>query len=226
MKETLKNIFVLILFFSITAYAEEIKNNEQSLYQIKIILITHNNSNTIEHDKKFINDKYEEKISIIIKNNNCIISNDNECIKYNYDYKLETFYDHKINLLKDNSIRVISHLEWIQNLDNMSFIKLKNGYDFSEDIFDDILNLSDIDIIGSGKVSQYDGFIRILKNKFYTVDLILFERQIMKSDSIFTKDTLVSKKHNILQKIKLNKTTYIDRDNFGLILKVMEINKN
>ena len=45
----------------------------------------------------------------------------------------------------------------------------------------------------------------------------------MKSLGFFEKDILVSKKYKISQKIKLNKTTYIDRDNFGLIIKIEKI---
>ena len=45
----------------------------------------------------------------------------------------------------------------------------------------------------------------------------------MKQDGFFSSDALVSKEHNIIQNIKLNKTTYIDRDNFGVIIKVKKI---
>jgi len=221
-----KNILLFFLLFSTSIYAEEIIDENQILYQIKIIIVSHNDSNLIEYNENFISDKYKENDSISIKNNNCVINNENICVKYDNDYKLETFNEYKTILSKDNKIKLITHLEWVQNMNSFYNIKIKDGHDYSNEIFDDDLDLNDIDIIGSGKINQYEGFIKFVKDEFYTVNLILYERMKMKSDSFFSNNILVSKKHDISQRVKLNKTTYIDRDNFGLILKIIKIKKN
>ncbi|MAW35319.1 MAG: hypothetical protein CMQ81_04455 [Gammaproteobacteria bacterium] len=221
-----KNILLFFLLFSTSIYAEEIIDENQILYQIKIIIVSHNDSNLIEYNQNFISDKYKENDSISIKNNNCVINNENICVKYDNDYKLETFNEYKTILSKDNKIKLITHLEWVQNMNSFYNIKIKDGHDYSNEIFDDDLDLNDIDIIGSGKMNQYEGFIKFVKDEFYTVNLILYERMKMKSDSFFSNNILVSKKHDISQRVKLNKTTYIDRDNFGLILKIIKIKKN
>ena len=221
-----KNILLFFLLFSTSIYAEESIDENQILYQIKIIIVSHNDSNLIEYNENFISDKYKENDSISIKNNNCVINNENICVKYDNDYKLETFNEYKTILSKDNKIKLITHLEWVQNMNSFYNIKIKDGHDYSNEIFDDDLGLNDIDIIGSGKINQYEGFIKFVKDEFYTVNLILYERMKMKSDSFFSNNILVSKKHDISQRVKLNKTTYIDRDNFGLILKIIKIKKN
>ena len=222
----LKNILLFFLFFSTSINADEIINENKIFYQIKVIIVSHNDANLIDYNENFISDKYKENDSISIKNNNCVINNENICVKYDNDYKLETFNEYKTILSKNEKIKLITHLEWVQNMNNLYNIKIKDGYDYSGEIFDDDLDLNDIDIIGSGKINQYEGFIKFTKDKFYTVNLILYERMKMKSDSFFSNNILVSKKHDILQRIKLNKTTYIDRDNFGLILKIIKIKKN
>ena len=221
-----KNILLFFLLFSTSIYSDEIIDENQILYQIKVIIVSHNDSNLIDYNENFISDKYKENDSISIKNNNCVINNENICVKYDNDYKLETFNEYKTILSKDNKIKFITHLEWVQNMNGFYNIKIKDGYDYSNEIFDDDLDLNDIDIIGSGKINQYEGFIKFVKDEFYTVNLILYERMKMKSVSFFSNDILVSKKHDISQRVKLNKTTYIDRDNFGLILKIIKIKKN
>ena len=222
----LKNILLFFLFFSTSINADEIINENKIFYQIKVIIVSHNDGNLIDYNENFISDKYKENDSISIKKNNCVINNENICVKYDDDYKLETFNEYKTILSKNEKIKLITHLEWVQNMNGLYNIKIKDGYDYSGEIFDDDLDLNDIDIIGSGKINQYEGFIKFTKDKFYTVNLILYERIKMKSDSFFSNNILVSKKHDILQRIKLNKTTYIDRDNFGLILKIIKIKKN
>lgn len=221
-----KNILLCFLLFSTSIYADEIIDENQILYQIKVIIVSHNNSNLIDYNENLISDKFKENNSIIIKNNNCVINNENICVKYDNDYKLETFNEYKSNILSDKKFKLITHLEWVQNMNGPYNIKIKDGYDYSDEIFDGDLDLNDIDIIGSGKINQYEGSIKFVKDKFYTVNLILYERIKMKSDSFFSNNILVAKKHDILQRIKLNKATYIDRDSFGLILKIIRIKKN
>ena len=144
-------------------------------------------------------------------------------MKYEKDYKLETFKEYIKAIEADNNIKIITHLEWIQNFNDILNVKIKSGYDYSEEIINEDIDLIDIDIIGLGKITKYEGYINITKNKFFKINLNLLERMKMKSPGFFEKDILVSKKYKISQKIKLNKTTYIDRDNFGLIIKIEKI---
>jgi hypothetical protein len=51
----------------------------------------------------------------------------------------------------------------------------------------------------------------------------MFERKIMEQPGFFSTDLLVSKKYNIAQKIQLNKLTYIDREYYGIIIKIVKI---
>jgi hypothetical protein len=58
------------------------------------------------------------------------------------------------------------------------------------------------------------------------VNIELLEKMIMKAPGFFSIDTLTSKKYIINQNIMLNKTTYIDRSNFGFIVKINKIEAN
>ena len=126
-------------------------------------------------------------------------------------------------LKKDKDITILNHIEWIQNFNNDLFIKIKSGEDYSEDIFDNKLDLQDINIIGSGKITKYEGTINFSKNRFYEVQVNLFERMKMKPPGFFSSDILTSKNYQIKQKIKLGKINYIDRENFGMIIRVKKV---
>ena len=65
-----KNILLCFLLFSTSIYADEIIDENQILYQIKVIIVSHNNSNLIDYNENLISDKFKENNSIIIKNNN------------------------------------------------------------------------------------------------------------------------------------------------------------
>jgi len=220
----MKYILSLIIFLNLitNSFAEPIKKNEE-LYQIKLLLISHKDSNYIEYDENFVSDKYYENKPIIIKENNCVITSENQCIKYDLDYKLNTFNEYKKILEQSKDYTVLSHLEWVQNTNSKNNIKIKTGHDYSDEIFNENVLIDNIDILGSGSISKYEGTISIFKKKFFNAELILYERIKMKSNDFFSKDILVLRKFNIIQKIKLNKITYIDRDNFGLIVSVQEI---
>ena len=220
----MKYILSLIIFLNpiFNVFAEPIKNNEE-LYQVKLLLISHKDSNYMEYDENFVSDKYNENKPIIIKDNNCIITSENQCIKYDLDYKLNTFNEYKKILEQNRDYTVLSHLEWVQNTNSKNHIKIKTGYDYSDEIFNEEVLIEDIDILSSGSISKYEGTVSIFKNKFFNAELILYERIKMKSNEFFSKDILVLKKFNIIQRIKLNKITYIDRDNFGLIVSVKKI---
>ena len=225
-RSLISKIFTLYLILTACSHAEKNNEENETLYQIKIILISHNSSNYVKDNDKQINSKYLEKYHTNLTNNNCFINHDNVCVKYDNDYKLETFNSHIEILSKEKDISIISHLEWVQKITQENNIKIKGGYDYSNEIFENNLQVDDTDILSSGKITKYEGFINITKNKFYTLNLKLFERAKIKSEGFFSTDHLILKEYNISQKIKINKTTYIDRDNFGLIVKAVKISKN
>ena len=86
-------------------------------------------------------------------------------IKYEYDYKLENFNDYVDLLKKDKNTIILNHLEWIQPLVDKKFIKMKNGYDYTQEIISNDILLNDIDILSSGKITEYEGYISISKKK-------------------------------------------------------------
>tara|TARA_B110000008_G_scaffold9170_1_gene8977 strand:+ start:239 stop:916 length:678 start_codon:yes stop_codon:yes gene_type:complete len=217
--------FFIIMLISNATFAEEKYEKEKDLYQIKLIMISHNFSNYIDHDEKFIDDKYKELKFIKISKNNCLIK-DVSCEKYDFDYKLDNFNDHKKSLELDKDIEVISHIEWVQEISNKNLIKIKGGYDYSDEVFENSLEIKDIEILSSGKITKYEGSILITKKKFFMVNIELLEKMIMKAPGFFSIDTLTSKKYIINQNIMLNKTTYIDRSNFGFIVKINKIEAN
>ncbi|MDB2461426.1 CsiV family protein [Gammaproteobacteria bacterium] len=216
------SLFIIILFSNIS-FAEDNYEEEKDLYQIKLLMIVHNVSNYIEYNEKFIDDKYQELKFIEIQKNNCLIKSDHTCGKYDFDYKLDTFNDHKKSLESGKDIEVINHVEWIQNIDSEKFIKIKGGYDYSDEVLDNSLDIKDTDILGSGRIKKYEGVLVITKKKFFEININLFEKMIMKSPGFFTEDILTSKKYVISQNIMLNKTTYIDRENFGFIVEINKI---
>ena len=224
MKKKLFNILLLILIpLSSPLYAEDITNEDVDLYQVKLIMVSHNSSNYADFNSNFINDHYIEDNFININKNNCIINDEKICIKYDFDYKIETFNDFKIALESSKDIEIISHLEWIQNLKSDNKIKIKNGYDYSDDLINGDIEVNNIEILGSGRITKYEGSLSITKNKFFNVIVTMFERKIMEQPGFFSTDLLVSKKYNIAQKIQLNKLTYIDREYYGIIIKIVKI---
>ena len=77
--------------------------------------------------------------------------------------------------------------------------------------------------LSTGKILKYEGSFLITKKKFFLVDINLFEKMIMKTPGFFSTDVLTSRKYIINQNIMLNRITYIDRDNFGIIIKISKI---
>ena len=222
MKISVATLIILIALGKFS-HAETHMDEVIDIYQIKLILISHNPSNYIDYEEDFISNLHLEKKNITIDKNNCIINNDGICIKYNSDYKLDNFNDYKKALNKDSDINVLKHIEWLQEIKEKTYIKIKAGYDYSDDIFNDKLEIQDINILGSGKITEYEGDISIMKKKFYQINLNLNERKKMKPKGFFSSEILVSKNYKIIQKIKLNKITYIDRDNFGIIISINKV---
>ena len=224
MKKKFFNILPLILIsLNSPLYAEDAISENIDLYQIKLIMVSHNSSNHIAFNQNFINDSYIEDDLISINKNNCIIDDQKICIKYDFDYKVETFNDFKIALEATKDIEIISHLEWVQNLTSDYKIKIKDGYDYSNDLINGDIEVNNIEILGNGRITKYDGSLLITKNKFFNVIIAMFERKIMEQPGFFSKDLLISKKYNITQRIKLNKLTYIDREYYGIIIKIIKI---
>ena len=216
-------ILIMIIAMGKFSYAETYVDEEIDIYQIKLIFISHDPSNYIDYDDNFISTLNLEKRNITINKNNCLINNDGLCEKYNSDYKLDNFNDYKKALNNDNDINVVKHIEWLQEIKEKIYIKIKAGYDYSEDIFNDQLEIKDINILSSGKITKYEGDISITKKEFYQVALNINERKKMKPPGFFSNEVLVSKNYKIIQKIKLNKITYIDRDNFGVIISISKV---
>ena len=222
-KKFLNFTSLILVFLNYSAYAEVPIDESVDLYQVKLIIVSHNSSNNIDFNPNFISDNYIEKDFIEVSKNNCIINNEKTCIKYDFDYKVETFNDFKSALESDKDIEIISHLEWIQNLNSNYKIKIKDGYDYSNDLINGDIEVNDIEILGSGRITKYEGSLLITKNKFFNVNIDMFERKIMAQPGFFSTDFLVSKKYNIAQKIQLKKVTYIDREYFGIIIKIIRI---
>ena len=217
-----KLLILFFLYFPILSFANTY-NEEENLFQVQLIFISHNSSNYIDFQEELISDFFISKSNVDIKINNCLINEDNNCVKFENDYKLDNFNDYAEILKKDKDITILNHIEWIQNFNNDLFIKIKSGEDYSEDIFDNKLDLQDINIIGSGKITKYEGTINFSKNRFYEIQVNLFERMKMKPPGFFSTDILTSKNYQIKQKIKLGKINYIDRDNFGMIIRVKKV---
>jgi len=222
-KKFLNFTSLILVFLNYSAYAEVAIDESVDLYQVKLIMVAHNSSNNIDFHPNFISDNYIEKDFIEVSKNNCIISDEKTCIKYDFDYKVETFNDFKSALESDKDIEIISHLEWIQNLSSNYKIKIKDGYDYSNDLINGDIEVNDIEILGSGRITKYEGSLLITKNKFFNVSIDMFERKIMAQPGFFSTDFLVSKKYNISQKIQLKKVTYIDREYYGIIIKIIRI---
>ena len=217
-----KLLILFFLYFPILSFANTY-NEEENLFQVQLIFISHNSSNYIDFQEELISDFFISKSNVDIKINNCLINEDNNCVKFENDYKLDNFNDYAETLKKDKDITILNHIEWIQSVNNDLFIKIKSGVDYSEDIFDNKLDLQDINIIGSGKITKYEGTINFSKNRFYEIQVNLFERMKMKPPGFFSTDILTSKNYQIKQKIKLGKINYIDRDNFGMIIRVKKV---
>ena len=71
----------------------------------------------------------------------------------------------------------MSHLEWIQNINSKNIVKIKNGYDYSQEIINEEILINDIDILSSGKITKYEGYISVIKKKFYEINITLYERK-------------------------------------------------
>tara|TARA_B110000014_G_C20057210_1_gene550332 strand:+ start:257 stop:937 length:681 start_codon:yes stop_codon:yes gene_type:complete len=222
-------IIIQLLIFNIISisYAEEniILQNNSILHQVKVIVISHNPSSYRDFEEDFIDDKYNNNNAIKI-NNNCIIINNITCEKYEFDYKLDTFKEYKKILQEQNDLIVIDHVEWVQDFSVNANIKIKGGYDYSNEIFENELEINDFDILSTGSITEYEGTVSVVKKKFFQIYIDVFERKRMKPSGFFATEMLTSQKIIINQNIKLNKITYIDRDNLGFIISITKAGSN
>ena len=105
--------------------------------------------------------------TISIPKNNCKISYEIQCEDYDLHYKLETF-DIQKNTIQDSSeIRLIDHKEWIQEDNIEPNVIFRGGYDFSNDIFDDKIEVDNLDILTSGKIYEFEGTLTFTKNDVF-----------------------------------------------------------
>jgi hypothetical protein len=218
--------FLILMQLTSLLYAEEISNELDQLFHVKLIMISNNNSNYRDYVENYIDERFLSPKTIKIGRNNCLINEDDVCVKYDMDYKLDNYNDYAELLDSNDDIRVLEHIEWIQKISNIKHIKIKNGYDYSQSIIDEKIFVNDFDILSSGKITKYEGSIFFSKKDFYQISLDLFERMIMKPPGFFSNNFLTSKKYKIIQKIKLNKVNYIDRENFGIIVSVSKVKEN
>ncbi|MBT7543075.1 MAG: hypothetical protein HN613_03350 [Gammaproteobacteria bacterium] len=218
-------IQILILNLLSVSYAEENIENQLNpiLYHVKVIAISHNISSYRDFEENFTDDKYNDKAPIQIINN-CILKDDITCEKFESDYKLDTFNEYKKILQGQSDLTIIDHLEWVQDSSIKANIKIKGGYDYSNEILDEVLTISDFDILSSGTISEYEGTVSIIKENFFQIHINIHERKRMKPTGFFATETLTSKNIVINQNIKLNKITYIDRDNFGFVVSIIKVN--
>ena len=191
-------------------------------YHVKLISISHDNN--IETDKEYSSEPILLKKSntISIPKNNCKISYEIQCEDYDLHYKLETF-DIQKNTIQDSSeIRLIDHKEWIQEDNIEPNVIFRGGYDFSNDIFDDKIEVDNLDILTSGKIYEFEGTLTFTKNDVFFIEIDMIQRKKFYDRNNST-NKLQAKKIYINQQIVLNKSYYVDRESIGFILKVSDI---
>ena len=136
-------------------------------YHVKLISISHDNN--IEADKEYSSEPILLKKSntISIPKNNCKISYEIQCEDYDLHYKLETFDIQKNTIHDSSEIRLIDHKEWIQEDNIEPNVIFRGGYDFSNDIFDDKIEVDNLDILTSGKIYEFEGTLTFTKNDVF-----------------------------------------------------------
>ena len=74
--------------------------------------------------------------------------------------------------------------------------------------------------------NKYDPIYEFSKKNFHEIEINMFERMKMKPPGFFSNEVLTSTNYIIKQKIKIGKMYYIDRDNFGIIVRVSKVAKS
>ena len=112
----------------------------------------------------------------------------------------------------------------IQQLDSNAAIFFSGGFDYSEMLIEEDLDVNNLDILTNGKISEFEGNIKFKKGKFFTINFNLINRKILKNKSLFSNPTLHAEKLKYSNRITLNKLYYIDKGIFSFLIKVNKLN--
>ena len=103
-------------------------------------------------------------------------------------------------------------------------IFFSGGFDYSEMLIEEDLDVNNLDILTNGKISEFEGNIIFKKGKFFTINFNLINRKILKNKSLFSNPTLHAEKLKYSNRITLNKLYYIDKGIFSFLIKVNKLN--
>ena len=216
-----KIIFIFLLFWSTLCHSNDLIFED--FYHVKVIILSHSQSLYIENELNYEKLKFDSNV-IDINENNCLIDYELECLKYEEKYKLRTFDKEVSKIKNDNRLKLIAHKEWIQQLDSNAAIFFSGGFDYSEMLIEEELDVNNLDILTNGKISEFEGNIKFKKGKFFTINFNLINRKILINKSLFSNPTLHAEKLNYSNRITLNKLYYIDKGIFSFLIKVNKLN--
>ena len=177
-----KIIFIFLLFWSTLCHSNDLIFED--FYHVKVIILSHSQNLYIENELDYEKLKFDSNV-IDIQENNCLIDYELECLKYEEKYKLSTFDKEVSKIKNDDRLKLIAHKEWIQQLDSNAAIFFSGGFDYSEMLIDEDLDLNNLDILTNGKISEFEGNIEFKKGKFFTINFNLINRKILKNKSLF-----------------------------------------
>ena len=216
-----KIIFIFLLFWSTLCHSNDLIFED--FYHVKVIILSHSQNLYIENELDYEKLKFDSNV-IDIQENNCLIDYELECLKYEEKYKLSTFDKEVSKIKNDDRLKLIAHKEWIQQLDSNAAIFFSGGFDYSEMLIEEDLDVNNLDILTNGKISEFEGNIKFKKRKVFTINFNLINRKILKNKSLFSNPTLHAEKLNYSNRITLNKLYYIDKGIFSFLIKVNKLN--
>ena len=216
-----KIVFIFLLFWSTLCHSNDLIFED--FYHVKVIILSHSQNLYIENELDYEKLKFDSNV-IDIQENNCLIDYELECLKYEEKYKLSTFDKEVSKIKNDDRLKLIAHKEWIQQLDSNAAIFFSGGFDYSEMLIEEDLDVNNLDILTNGKISEYEGNIKFKKGKFFTINFNLINRKILKNKSLFSNPTLHAEKLKYSNRITLNKLYYIDKGIFSFLIKVNKLN--
>ena len=210
-----KIVFISLLFWSTLCHSNDLIFED--FYHVKVIILSHSQNLYIENELDYEKLKFDSNV-IDIQENNCLIDYELECLKYEEKYKLSTFDKEVSKIKNDDRLKLIAHKEWIQQLDSNAAIFFSGGFDYSEMLIEEDLDVNNLDILTNGKISEFEGNIKFKKGKFFTINFNLINRKILKNKSLFSNPTLHAEKLNYSNRITLNKLYYIDKGIFSFLI--------
>ena len=216
-----KIVFIFLLFWSTLCHSNDLIFED--FYHVKVIILSHSQNLYIENELDYEKLKFDSNV-IDIQENNCLIDYELECLKYEEKYKLSTFDKEVSKIKNDDRLKLIAHKEWIQQLDSNAAIFFSGGFDYSEMLIEEDLDVNNLDILTNGKISEFEGNIKFKKGKFFTINFNLINRKILKNKSLFSTPTLHAEKLKYSNRITLNKLYYIDKGIFSVLIKVNKLN--